>query len=77
MQDLLAMGQERFHVEMMGGQHPAMETVVASFMERANARGGSIQVVGSGPESMGSDLRAAISEVDTNESLNIYWDSRE
>jgi ferric-chelate reductase len=74
---LATTGQERFSVEMMGGQHPSMEAVVASFMERAKARGGCIQVVGSGPESMGSDLRAAISDVNTNESLNIYWDSRE
>lgn len=54
-----------------------MPTVVTSFMERANKRGGYIQIVGSGPESMGSDLRAAISTVEEKDGLDFYWDSRE
>jgi ferric-chelate reductase len=77
LQELLAIDQERFHVELLGSHHPTMPTVVTSFMERANKRGGYIQVVGSGPESMGSDLRAAISTVEEKDGLDFYWDSRE
>ena len=77
LQELLAIDQERFHVELLGSHHPTMPTVVTSFMERANKRGGYIQIVGSGPESMGSDLRAAISTVEEKDGLDFYWDSRE
>jgi predicted ferric reductase len=77
LQELLAIDQERFHVELLGSHHPTMPTVVTSFMERASKRGGFIQVVGSGPESMGSDLRTAISQVEEKDGLDFYWDSRE
>jgi ferric-chelate reductase len=77
LQELLAIDQERFNVELLGSHHPTMPTVVTSFMERANKRGGYIQIVGSGPESMGSDLRAAISTVEEKDGLDFYWDSRE
>ena len=77
LQELLAIDQERFSVELLGSHHPTMPAVVTSFMERANKRGGFIQIVGSGPESMGSDLRAAISTVEEKDGLDFYWDSRE
>jgi predicted ferric reductase len=77
LQELLAIDQERFHVELLGSHHPTMPMVVESFMERASMRGGFIQVVGSGPESMGSDLRTAISQVEEKDGLDFYWDSRE
>jgi ferric-chelate reductase len=77
LQELLAIDQDRFSVELLGSHHPTMPTVVTSFMERANKRGGYIQVVGSGPDSMGSDLRTAISQVEEKDGLDFYWDSRE
>lgn len=36
--------------------------------------------MGSGPEAMGSDLRAAVAKIHMGregEGLNLYWDSRE
>lgn len=77
LQELLAVDHERFHVELLGSHHPTMPTVVSSFMERANKRGGYIQIVGSGPDAMGSDLRTAISKVEEKDGLDFYWDSRE
>lgn len=77
LQDLLAIDQDRFEVELLGSHHPTLPSVVDSFMERANKRGGYIQVLGSGPEGMGSDLRTAISRVEEKDGLDFYWDSRE
>ncbi|GAB7365717.1 hypothetical protein MBLNU230_g7055t1 [Neophaeotheca triangularis] len=66
----------RFAVEFLGGAHPSLEQVVGGFMERAEVRGGCVEVVGSGPEAMGSQLREAVAGVKTGESLGFYWDSR-
>lgn len=54
-----------------------MSIIVDTFMERANKRGGYIQVFGSGPDSMDSDVRKAVSNVEEKDGLKFYWDSRE
>lgn len=77
LQELLAIDQDRFSVQLLGSHHPTMPAVVTSFMERANKRGGYIQVLGSGPDAMGSDLREAIAKVEERGGLDFYWDSRE
>jgi hypothetical protein len=76
LQGLLLKDHERFTIEYVG-QHPSMSTIVDTFMERANKRGGYIQVFGSGPDSMDSDVRKAVSNVEEKDGLKFYWDSRE
>lgn len=77
LQQLLAIDQPRFSVSFMGEKHPDMQEIMTSFMERASVAGGCIQVLGSGPEAMGSDLRSAVAKADVSEPLDFYWDSRE
>jgi hypothetical protein len=76
LQGLLPKDHERFSIEYVG-QLPSKSTVVDMFMERANKRGGYIQMFGSGPDSMDSDVRKAVSNVEEKDGLNFYWDSRE
>lgn len=76
LQGLLLKDHERFSMEYVG-QHPSMSTIVESFMERVIKRGGYIQVFGSGPDSMDSDVRKAVSSVEEKDGLKFYWDSRE
>jgi ferric-chelate reductase len=76
LQGLLLKDHERFTIEYVG-QHPSMSTIVDTFMERANKRGGYIQVFGSGPDLMDSDVRKAVSNVEEKDGLKFYWDSRE
>ncbi|OQN99658.1 hypothetical protein B0A48_14800 [Cryoendolithus antarcticus] len=77
LQALLAIDQPRFSVDFMPDEHPSMQAVVEDFTERAATRGGDVQILGSGPESMGSDLRAAVAVIRTSEEVHFYWDSRE
>jgi len=67
----------RFSVEFLAHRHPSMREVLESFLDRSQAVGGAVEIVGSGPEGMSSDLRAAVAEVKGTEGLNYYWDSRE
>lgn len=71
LQVLLLKDHERFSIEYVG-QHPSMSTIVDTFMGRANKRGGYIQVIGSGPESMDSDVRKAVSNVEEKDGLKFY-----
>jgi NAD(P)H-flavin reductase len=77
LQELLALNQERFNVNFLGNSHPSMKEIVKSFIERAATRGGDMQILGSGPEAMGSDLRAAVAKIEESEGCDFYWDSRE
>ncbi|KAK6421430.1 hypothetical protein LTR95_016803 [Oleoguttula sp. CCFEE 5521] len=79
LQALLTVDQTRFSLDFMPNEHPSMQMVVNDFVERAAVRGGDIQILGSGPESMGSDLRAAVAGINgnTDEEVDFYWDSRE
>jgi predicted ferric reductase len=76
LQGLLSKDHERFSIEYLG-KHPSMSNTVDIFMARAGKRGGYIQVIGSGPDSMASDLRSAVAKADELDGLNFYWDSRE
>lgn len=69
-------GDGCFKVEFLAGAHPDLGQVVEGFMERVGERGGCVEVVGSGPEALGSRLREAVAGVQTQESLGFYWDSR-
>lgn len=75
-----------FEVMYLGGRHPSIENLVAEFEERADVAGGASQVVGSGPEAIGTELRDAAAkrnrpgkvwEGDEEGSMGMYWDSRE
>lgn len=68
---------QRFRVLFLGDHHPSVEQMVNEFAERAGDHGGSVEIVGSGPEGLGSDLRRAVAEIRTNEPLSCYWDSRD
>lgn len=76
LQSLLA-EQARFDVAFLEDHHPSMFEIMDDFLERARSVGGSTEVLGSGPEAMGSDLRSAVAKVKGTESLSFYWDSRE
>lgn len=69
--------QSRFSIASLGDHHPSVQEHLADFMERASICGGAVEIVGSGPEAMGSDLRAAAAAVDTREMFDCYWDSRD
>lgn len=76
LQGLLLKDHDRFSIEYVG-QRPSMSAIIDTFMERANKRGGYIQVFGSGPDSMDSDVRKAVSNMEEKDGLKFYWDSRE
>jgi len=63
-------------VSFLGGRHPAIGEVVGSFVERAAMVGGNVEVVGSGPEAMGSDVRSAVAGLPVETDVSCYWDSR-
>ncbi|KAK0268575.1 hypothetical protein LTR35_015462 [Friedmanniomyces endolithicus] len=63
-------------VSFLGGRHPAIAEVVGDFVERAAMVGGNVEVVGSGPETMGSDVRSAVAELSVDTDVSCYWDSR-
>ncbi|KAK5137060.1 hypothetical protein LTR08_001069 [Meristemomyces frigidus] len=66
-----------FSVAFLGNRHPAMTEIVNDFVERSQIVGGAMEIVGSGPEAMGSDLRTAVARVRDRESIDVYWDSRD
>lgn len=68
---------QRFRVGFLGDHHPSVEEVVNDFFERASTNGGNVEIVGSGPEGLGSDLRRAVARVQTKEVVDCYWDSRD
>lgn len=68
--------ENRFQISYLGDHHPSISDVVNDFMERSEAMGGNIEIVGSGPESMGSDLRSSVAKAKSGERVGFYWDSR-
>lgn len=77
LEGLLVTDNSRWNVAFLGDHHPATSQVVADFMDRASIQRGNVEIVGSGPEEMGSDLRSAVSKITTREAVGFYWDSRE
>ena len=75
--DLLDRCCERFTLLFLGDHHPSVAEVVDDFMERAGNNGGNVEILGSGPEGIGSDMRTAVSKIKTRETVGFYWDSRE
>ncbi|KAF2717813.1 putative FRE ferric reductase-like transmembrane component [Polychaeton citri CBS 116435] len=74
--DLLVEGPG-YSIQYLGNHHPCISDIVTAFLDRQSASGGSMEVVGSGPAAMGSDLRDAVAGVPETEGLSFYWDSRE
>jgi len=72
----LLSGASRCSVSFLGGRHPEIAGVIGSFVERAAMVGGSVEVVGSGPEAMGSDVRSAVAGLPVETDVSCYWDSR-
>ncbi|KAK0267844.1 hypothetical protein LTR35_016018 [Friedmanniomyces endolithicus] len=72
----LLSGASRCSVSFLGGRHPAIAGVIGSFVERVAMVGGSVEVVGSGPEAMGSDVRSAVAGLPIETDVSCYWDSR-
>ncbi|KAK0948933.1 hypothetical protein LTS01_025927, partial [Friedmanniomyces endolithicus] len=66
-----------YSIAFLDGRHPSVEEIVGDFVERASTVGGSAEVVSSGPESMGSDLRSAVALVQHRLDASCYWDSRD
>lgn len=77
LEDLMTANSSRFRVRFLEDHHPNVEEIVADFRERASNLGGPVEVIGSGPEAMGSDLRSAVAKVEHSDGLSFYWDSRE
>ncbi|KAK3650576.1 hypothetical protein LTR56_006281 [Elasticomyces elasticus] len=65
-----------YNVSFLGGRHPSIAEVVGDFVERAGIVGGSLEIVGSGPEGMGSDMRSAVALLPASIDVSCYWDSR-
>ncbi len=57
--------------------HPSIPEIMASFVEMTECNGGCISIVGSGPETMGSDMRSAVAGISLDEPLSFYRDSRD
>ena len=70
-------GVDGFTVTYLGDRHPTITDIVNEFVERSQIVGGAMEVVGSGPGTMGSDLRGAVAQITSKESIDVYWDSRE
>lgn len=79
----LAKDRSNVLVEWLGNQHPCMNRIVDGFMHRVG--GGRTQVLGSGPEGMGRDLRAAVAGVndggavwrgEEQRDVGFDWDNR-
>jgi NAD(P)H-flavin reductase len=77
LEDLLAARDSRFSVKFLKDHHPSVSEMLVDFQERVANVGGLAEVVGSGPEAMGSDLRAALAKAKNGHELRFYWDSRE
>ncbi|KAK4634742.1 Ferric/cupric reductase transmembrane component 2 [Fulvia fulva] len=75
--DLLAPAGSRFKVHFLQDHHPSVAEVVTDFRERSANIGGPVEIVGSGPEAMGTDIRFAVSKIDEGDGVSLYWDSRE
>lgn len=75
--DLLSFNHPRFQIHFLKDHHPSIEHIVGDFRERTMDVGGVVEVVGSGPEAMGSDLRGAVAKVQEGDGIKFYWDSRE
>lgn len=75
--DLLDQCCPRFRLLFLGDRHPSVAEIVDVFMELAGNAGGNIEILGSGPEGIGSDMRDAVAKIRTRESVGFYWDSRE
>ena len=75
--ELLKISNPRFSITFLRDHHPSIAEVVDEFMERSVNNGGSVEVVGSGPEELGSDLRSAVANIKKSEAIDFYWDSRE
>ncbi|KAK3670897.1 hypothetical protein LTR78_009175 [Recurvomyces mirabilis] len=65
-----------FSIGFLDGRHPSMPEIVHDFVERASSVGGTIEILSSGPEEMGSDLRSAVASVESRDDVGFYWDSR-
>ena len=75
--DLMQQCCQRFKVLFLGDHHPTMDEILGDFVERAVDNGGNVEVVGSGPEGLGSDLRRAAAGLKTSDAVEFYWDSRD
>ena len=76
MSDLLKSSSSRFCITFLDDHHPSIAEIVNEFMERATDNGGNVDIVGSGPEQLGSDLRVAVADIRSSEVVEVYWDSR-
>jgi ferric-chelate reductase len=77
LEELLAVRDSRFAVHFLKDHHPSVAEILADFQEWVVDVGGLAEIVGSGPEALGSDLRAAVAKSDIGEEVKFYWDSRE
>ncbi|KAK4506960.1 hypothetical protein PRZ48_000693 [Zasmidium cellare] len=75
--NLLSFNHPRYQVHFLKDHHPSIEHIMGDFRDRTMDVGGVVEIVGSGPEAMGSDLRGAVAKVQEGEGLKFYWDSRE
>ncbi|KAF2212198.1 hypothetical protein CERZMDRAFT_67873 [Cercospora zeae-maydis SCOH1-5] len=77
--DLLSSTDARFRVHWLKDHHPDVDDIVTDFVDRVKEiRGGALEILGSGPEAMGSDLRSAVAKAARREKekVGFYWDSR-
>ncbi|KAH9820438.1 ferric reductase FRE2 precursor [Teratosphaeria destructans] len=80
---ILTTSSPRYSVTFLNNQHPSTREIVADFIARVDelkcgggGGGGGTEILGSGPEGLGSDLRAAVAGVRGHPGLGFYWDAR-
>ena len=67
----------RCSLTFLNGHHPSIAEMVDEFVDRASSVGGNLEIIGSGPETMGVDVRRAVARISYEDGVNYYWDSRE
>jgi ferric-chelate reductase len=69
----------RFSITYLSHQHPSLPSIVSDFRERCSGNEGvAAEIIGSGPEDMGRDLRRAVAEGEgVGFGERFHWDGRE
>ncbi|KAK2756700.1 hypothetical protein FQN54_005146 [Arachnomyces sp. PD_36] len=80
----LSLAHSNVQITRLNNSHPSMNELVSDFIQRTSTTGGRTQVVGSGPEGMGRDLREAVAGVNDGGAVwrgeggevRFEWDNR-
>ena len=74
--NLLEKTSPAFSITFLSDHRPSIAEVVDDFMDRSASNGDNVEIVGSRPEELGSDLRSAVANIKSTGAVDFYWDSR-